>query len=129
MRLIRLLCDNCRIGYQPHPSLLQKLGLPGGRIAELYKPMVYQPGMVDENDLEIEPCRECSGIGYRGRTGFFEMLTINDDLRRVIVKSPQANKLSALAKHQGHVSMQMEGILMVAAGRTSVEELQRVLKS
>ncbi|MGY8749311.1 MAG: ATPase, T2SS/T4P/T4SS family [Pirellulales bacterium] len=129
MRLIRLLCNNCRIGYQPHPTLLQKLGLPAGRIAELYKPMVYQPGMVDENDIEIEPCRECSGIGYRGRTGFFEMLTINDDLRRVIVKTPRANKLSALAKHQGHVSMQMEGILMVAAGRTSVEELQRVLKS
>lgn len=129
MRLIRLLCNNCRIPYQPHPTLLQKLGLPGGRIAELYKPMVYQPGMVDENEIEIEPCSECSGIGYRGRTGLFEMLTINDDLRRAIVNTPQANKISALAKHQGHISLQMEGIVMVAAGRTSVEELQRVLKS
>jgi type II secretory ATPase GspE/PulE/Tfp pilus assembly ATPase PilB-like protein len=91
--------------------------------------MVYQPGMVDENDIEIEPCSECAGIGYRGRTGLFEMLTINDDLRRAIVKTPQANKISALAKHQGHISLQMEGIVMVAAGRTSVEELQRVLKS
>jgi type II secretory ATPase GspE/PulE/Tfp pilus assembly ATPase PilB-like protein len=129
MRLIRLLCPKCRIPYQPHPTLLQKLGLPVGRIAELYKPMAYQPGMVDENNIEIEPCSGCGGIGYRGRTGIFEMLKINDDLRRAIVKTPQANKVSALAKHQGHISLQMEGVVMVAAGRTSIEELQRVLKS
>ena len=129
MRLIRLLCETCKVGFQPHPSLLQKLGLPVGRVAELFKPFVYQAGMTDENDKEIEPCPDCSGIGYRGRTGLFELLVINDELRKAMVDKPQAGHLAAIAKRHGHISMQMEGIVMVAGGKTSIDELQRVLKS
>lgn len=129
MRLIRLLCETCRIGFQPHPTLLQKLGLPPGRVAQLYRPFVYQPGMLDDDEKEIEPCSTCSGIGYRGRTGLFEMLVMNTDLRQALVNSPQSGQLSAIAKRHGHISMQMEGIVLVAGGKTSVEELQRVLKS
>lgn len=129
MRLIRKLCETCKIGYQPHPSLMQKLGLPPGRVAHLYKPFVYQPAMVDEDGIEIQPCPDCSGIGYRGRTGLFELLTMNDELRQGLVKTPRVDQLSAIAKRHGHVSMQMEGIVMVAAGKTSLEELQRVLKA
>lgn len=129
MRLIRKLCMGCRVGYQPHPTLMQKLGLPPGRVAMLYKPFVYKPGMVDENDVEIQPCAECSGIGYRGRTGLFELLKLNDELREALIKTPRMDHLSAIAKRHGHVSMQMEGIVMVASGKTSLEELQRVLKA
>lgn len=129
MRLIRLLCETCKVGFQPHPVLLQKLGIPQGRVAELYKPFVFQPGMVDENEDEIEPCSTCSGIGYRGRTGLFEMLVLNAEFREAMIRKPQAGHLAAIAKRHGHISMQMEGIVMVAAGKTSVEELQRVLKS
>ena len=129
MRLIRLLCDECKIGFQPHPQMVQKLGLPPGRVAELFKPMIYQPGMVDEDEIEIEPCAKCSGIGYRGRTGLFELLVINDEIRKALVSNPKLGNLSAIAKRHGHISLQMEGIVMVAAGRTSIEELQRVLKS
>ncbi len=129
MRLIRLLCEDCKIGFQPHPQMIHQLGLPQGRVAELFKPMVYQPGMVDENDVEIEPCSNCSGIGYRGRTGLFELLMFNDELRQALVSNPRLDQLSAIAKRHGHVSMQMEGVVMIAGGRTSVEELQRVLKS
>jgi len=123
------LCDECKIGFQPHPQMVQKLGLPPGRVAELFKPMIYQPGMVDEDEIEIEPCAKCSGIGYRGRTGLFELLVINDEIRKALVSNPKLGNLSAIAKRHGHISLQMEGIVMVAAGRTSIEELQRVLKS
>jgi len=129
MRLIRLLCDDCKIGFPPHPKMLQQLGLPPGRIAELFRPMVYKPGMVDEDEIEIEPCPTCSGIGYRGRTGMFELLVLNDELKAALVSNPKMDNLAAIAKRHGHVSMQMEGIVMVASGRTSIEELQRVLKS
>ena len=128
MRLIRKLCNDCKIGFQPHPKLLQKLGLPPGRVAELFKPFVYRPGMTDENEVEVEPCKTCSGIGYRGRTGLFEMLLINDELRDALINKPRMDQLAAIAKRHGHISMQMEGIVMVASGKTSVEELQRVLK-
>ncbi len=129
MRLIRLLCNDCKIGFQPNPRMLQQLGLPQGRIAELFRPMVYKPGMVDENNNEIEPCASCSGIGYRGRTGLFEFLTINDELRAALASNPKMGNLAAIAKRHQHVSLQMEGIVMIAGGHTSIEELQRVLKS
>jgi len=129
MRLVRLLCEDCKIGFQPHPQMIHQLGLPQGRVAELFKPMVYQAGMVDENEVEIEPCTTCSGIGYRGRTGLFELLTMNDELRQALVSNPRLDNLSAIAKRHGHISMQMEGVVMIAGGKTSIEELQRVLKS
>ena len=109
--------------------MLQQLGLPQGRIAELFQPFVYKPGMVDEEENEIEPCATCSGIGYRGRTGLFELLIVTDEIRNAMVNSPRLDKLSAIAKRNNHISLQMEGVVMVAAGRTSIEELQRVLKS
>ena len=129
MRLIRMLCDDCKVGFQPHPQMLQQLGLPPGRVAELYQPLVYQPGMTDEDGNEIEACTTCSGIGYRGRTGLFELLLINEEFRKALVQNPRVDNLSAIAKRHGHVSMQMEGIVMIAKGLTSTEELQRVLKS
>ncbi len=129
MRLIRLLCNECKIGFQPHPQLLQQLGLPQGRVAELYKPMIYKPGMTDEDGNEIEPCSKCSGIGYRGRTGLFELLVMNDELRQGLMTNPRMDMLSVIAKRHRHISLQMEGVVMVAAGKTSVDELQRVLKA
>ena len=129
MRLIRKLCEECRIAYQPHPTLLQKLGLPAGRIEQLYRPFVFKPGMVDEEQNEIQPCTNCAGIGYKGRTGIFELLTINDAIRREAARKPQFKSLMALAKANGHISLQQEAAVVIAQGITSVEELQRMLQA
>jgi type II secretory ATPase GspE/PulE/Tfp pilus assembly ATPase PilB-like protein len=129
MRLIRKLCDDCKIGFKPHPKMLQKLGIPRGRVAELYKPFVFRPGMVDEEEKEIEPCTNCHGIGYKGRTGIFELLEFNSDLAQTLIKTPRMDRLMGVAQRYGHISMQHEGLVLVAKGITSIEELQRVLKA
>lgn len=128
MRMIRKLCDSCKIAFAPAPKLLHQLGLPQGRIAELYKPFVHHPDMVDEDENPIPPCPNCSGVGYKGRTGIFEFLQITDQLRTAIIQKPQLKYLQAVAEQGGHVSMKMEGIVLIAKGMTSIEELQRVLK-
>lgn len=128
MRLIRKLCDACRVSFRPHPMMLQKLGIPPGRINQMYKPFVYQPEMVDENGKEIEICTNCQGIGYCGRTGIFELLKINDPIRQVLLNNPNMNQMMAAARKQGHVLLRDEGIVLVARGVTSIEELQRILK-
>jgi type II secretory ATPase GspE/PulE/Tfp pilus assembly ATPase PilB-like protein len=46
-----------------------------------------------------------------------------------LIKNPRADQIAAIAKRHGHISMQMEGVVMVAGGKTSIEELQRALKS
>jgi type II secretory ATPase GspE/PulE/Tfp pilus assembly ATPase PilB-like protein len=128
MRLIRKLCEACRVSYRPHPMMLQKLGIPQGRIHQMYKPFIYQPEMVDEDGKEIEVCTNCHGIGYLGRTGIFELLKLTDPIRQVLLDNPNMNQLMAEARKQGHVMLRDEGIVLVARGVTSIEELQRILK-
>lgn len=129
MRLVRKLCETCRIPFRPAPALMQKLQLPPGRIGELYKPNIFKPGTLDENEKEILPCNKCQGVGFRGRTGIFELLTVTDPLRQALVQRTRLDSLMALAESQHHISMQQEGIVLVAKGVTSIDELQRVLKS
>jgi type II secretory ATPase GspE/PulE/Tfp pilus assembly ATPase PilB-like protein len=129
MRLVRKLCENCKVGYQPHPQLLQKLGLPQGRIEKLYRPFIWKPGLVDEEENEIQPCTTCCGVGYKGRTGIFELLTMNDDLRASASQNPNFNTLMNIAKINGHITIQQEAAVVIAQGITSVEELQRMLQA
>ena len=133
VRLIRKLCDQCKQPFQPPPQLLQKLGIPAGRVQVLYQEYKPPPPeqLVDEKGNPIVPpiCQKCGGLGYFGRTGLFELLIIDDQIRSVL-SSGQANleSIKRVAKAAGHRSIQEEGILQVAQGVTSINELQRVLK-
>jgi type II secretory ATPase GspE/PulE/Tfp pilus assembly ATPase PilB-like protein len=130
-RIVRKLCPDCRQRFQPNPEMLVRLGLPPGRVTWLYRQ--YQPApeeLVDEKGrpVEIVPCRKCGGSGYYERTGLFEMLEVNDAFRQAMRSSPTVQKLSEAAAQSGHVSLRDEGLVLVARGDTSLEELQRVLK-
>ena len=129
MRLIRKLCEKCKISYTPAPAMLQKMGIPAGRIGKLYKPNVFQPGSVDDKEEPIQPCKYCQGVGFRDRTGLFELLVLNDEIRQLILKKPRLDYLMAKVQDFGHISMQQEGIVLVAKGIVSIDELQRVLKN
>lgn len=128
MRIVRKLCEECRIPYTPHPKLMAQLGIPQGRVRHFFKAFEFEPGMLDEDENEIEPCSHCAGIGYRERTGIFEVLQITDTLRKVMCEKPRMDHLVAAAKASHHISMREMGVLAVASGMTSLEELQRVLK-
>ncbi len=129
-RLMRRLCDKCKQGFPPPPQLLQKLGIPPGRVTILYQPFVPPPPeqRVDAkgNQIEIEICKQCEGRGYYGRIGVFEYLAINDAIRQAVLSDPSPANVAAVAKQQGHRGLQEEAILTVALGLTSLQELQRV---
>lgn len=128
MRIVRKLCEDCRVAYVPHPQMLAQLGIPQGRVRQFYKAFEYEPGMLDEDEREIEPCENCAGIGYRERTGIFEVLTVTDEFRQAMLRTPRLEHLAAAAKAAGNISMRDMGVLSVASGTTSMEELKRVLK-
>jgi type II secretory ATPase GspE/PulE/Tfp pilus assembly ATPase PilB-like protein len=144
VRLIRKLNDTCKQPYTPPPQLLAKLGIPAGRVKVLYKEWTPPPPPTPEEEKEIRKrkaklpptacplCEQegalCHGLGYRGRTGIFELLDVNDQIRDALVKEPKLEVLRAIARASGHRSLQEEGILLVAQGTTSLTELQRVLK-
>lgn len=129
-KLVRRLCDNCKLGYEPPPQLLQQLGIPAGRVAMLYGPFIPPPieQQVDETGkpAPIIPCHLCNGRGYLGRIAIFELLVPGDELRSALLKTQDISRLSQIAKSEGHRGLQAEAILTVARGLTSLDELKRV---
>ena len=133
VRLVRRLCDTCKVGYVPPPQLMQQLGIPSGRIAELFREWQPDP---EQAKKRIPPgaCEfcglegpSCSGLAYLGRVGIFELLIVDDKLREALLKQPKLEVLRQVAQQAGHRSLKEEGIFTVARGVTSLNELQRVL--
>ncbi len=121
-RLVRRLCESCKEAYVPTPQILQQLGIPQGRISAFYRPRLADP------DRPKEICRTCNGIGYYGRIAVFELLAVGDNVRRVLATNSKIDLLRQATRKDGMVSLQEEGILLVAKGITSLPELMRILK-
>ncbi|MCA9269433.1 MAG: Flp pilus assembly complex ATPase component TadA, partial [Planctomycetales bacterium] len=121
VRLVRKLCESCKQPYAPSADMLKKLGIPPGKVQAFYRP---PPPPEDPKEI----CKVCRGVGYHGRTGIYELLLVSDKLREALIKQPQLETLRKVARAGGHNGVQEEGILMVARGVTSLQELQRVLK-
>jgi type II secretory ATPase GspE/PulE/Tfp pilus assembly ATPase PilB-like protein len=131
-RLIRRLCEKCKQPYQPNPQLLQKLGIPPGRVQKLYNPTIPPPPeqRVDAkgNPIEIEICKRCNGRGYYGRMSIFELLTVDDTMRQAILKyGNNPDEMRKFAKQNKHLGFQEEGILACALGSTSLQEVQKMV--
>jgi type II secretory ATPase GspE/PulE/Tfp pilus assembly ATPase PilB-like protein len=131
-RLLRRLCDKCKQPFQPNPQLLQKLGIPAGRVQKLFQPTIPPPPeqRVDAkgNQIEIEICKKCNGRGYYGRMAIFELLTVDDTMRQAILKlAGNPDELRKFAKQRGHLGFQEEGVLACALGLTSLQEVQKML--
>jgi type II secretory ATPase GspE/PulE/Tfp pilus assembly ATPase PilB-like protein len=117
-RLIRKLCESCKEAYAPTPQVLAQLGIPPGRVQALYRPPQQRSDV----------CPECGGVGYLGRTAIFELLVINDALRQTLAANPKPDVFRQAAQKAGVRTVQDEGIVLVAKGSTSLQELMRVLK-
>lgn len=132
-RLVRRLCDNCKVGFEPPPQLLKQLGIPPGRVAQLYQPFIPPPPeqQVDENGrpAPITPCHLCEGRGYLGRVAIFELLRPGEKLKQALLKTNDPAQLMAIAKSEGHRNIKAEAVLAVARGLTSLDELKRVFSS
>lgn len=118
VRLVRKLCEECKEAYAPQPQLLKKLGLPAGKIEALYRPP-QQPE---------EVCPQCGGVGYLGRTAIYETLIVGPELRKYLAQPAKLDVLRQVARKEGLRTLQDEGLLLVARGVTSLQELTRVLK-
>lgn len=126
-RLVRVLCPRCKVAYRPNPDLLRRANLPVNKIKAFYRPP--RPDEL-ETDEEGTPnvCEHCGGTGYRGRTGIFELLVINDKIREMIKDNPNLDHIRQEAVKQGMIYLQQDGMRVVIEGETSIEELLRVAK-
>jgi type II secretory ATPase GspE/PulE/Tfp pilus assembly ATPase PilB-like protein len=118
-RLVRKLCDQCKEAYPPPPQILQRLGVPPDKVQAFYRPPT-QP--------RPEPCSACGGMGYVGQVALFELLLVNDTVRRQLLTDPNPEAVRPVARKTGLKTFEDEGLLLVVKGVTSLQELARVLK-
>ena len=130
MRLIRRLCEHCKQSYRPNPALLQKLKIPADRVSTLYREWQPPPPGEEPKRKKGEPevCPNCNGVGYRGRLGLFELIEVNDQIRKALVQQPQLELIRQLAQKAGSHTLQEEGIAALVEGVTTIQELQRAMK-
>ena len=126
MRMCRKLCESCKQPFQPGPQYIQQLGLPPSHVQVLYQH--FQP-VPDEKGNLPETCDACSGKGFEGRTGIFELIRMDDQLRQAVATQSDLNVIRQMAQQLGNKSTQQEGILLLAQGITSIQELQRAMSS
>ncbi|MCP4453451.1 MAG: Flp pilus assembly complex ATPase component [Planctomycetes bacterium] len=122
-RLLRQLCDECKQGYTPNQDILKKFNLPADKAKVLYRPgkMVY-----DKRGKE-STCPECYGTGFVGRTGAFEMIAFNDELKRVVLKSKTLQDMGNQFRRAKMAHLQEQALRKVMAGITAINEMVRVM--
>lgn len=111
-RLIRILCPDCKAGYSPNDDELKKLGISSSTTFTLYS---------------AQGCKWCFNTGYRGRTGIFEILKINDRIKNLILKRAPSSAFARIARESGITTLKDSGMKKVMEGVTTIQELQRVL--
>jgi len=121
-RLVRRLCPNCKTKKAPDSGLETKVKK---LVAAL--PVRVKKGDYEKlNIYETRGCEKCGGLGYKGRTSIFELLRIDEEMESAIYKNPTEIELKELAKKQGMVTMQEDGLLKVLTGVTSFDEVERL---
>jgi type II secretory ATPase GspE/PulE/Tfp pilus assembly ATPase PilB-like protein len=127
------------IGVEPYLIVSSLIGVVAQRLVRKVCPSCRKPAAVPTGVFEgIAPeagtlspakgsgCSGCRETGYNGRTGLFELLTVNDSLRDLIVTRAPASAMSAAAIRAGYVPLRQAGLAKAASGITTLEEVYRV---
>lgn len=127
-RLVRKLCQACKVPHQPDENQQQRLkmaidnlGVPGMITAE----QIAKPNFFKESE---HGCPECDGIGYKGRVGLYEIMRMNNQIRRMILDKASALDIEKAAMKSGMVTLEQDGVIKAMQGITSLEEIYRVAK-
>jgi type IV pilus assembly protein PilB len=123
-RLVRRLCPKCK---KKQKISAQDLSVLKKYLKDL--PKNIKLPTLDES-LEIyypQHCQQCNFTGYQGRIGVYELFEIDDEMEKLILKSPPISEVQALATKRGMVTLLQDGLLRVVDGTTSLEEVLRVI--
>ena len=108
-RLVRRICPECRVSFRPEPKTLSGLGLSDDHVL-----------------WEGKGCSSCMNSGYRGRTGIYELLIMDNRIRQLVSSSADAVAIKEAAVEGGMKTLFEAGVAKVRDGVTSINEVMRV---
>ena len=113
-RLVRINCAHCREPYEEKPEVLREIGI--------------DPELVKRNPLvRGKGCPECRGVGFKGRSGIYEFIAVDESIRKLIIdRAPSSAIKQHAMKNQGMVSMLGDGREKILHGHTTIQEVLRV---
>jgi len=112
-RLVRTVCSECKTVYTPDEESLQNIGIT----SEMH---------VGKEIYRAKACEACLNTGYRGRTGIFELMILDDPIKNLILKTSDANAIKRKAVEQEMITLRQDGALKVVNGITTIEEVLRI---
>ncbi|RMF86307.1 MAG: type II secretion system protein GspE [Nitrospinota bacterium] len=113
-RLVRVICPQCKERYIPEPKSLEEVGLH-----------LFQEGF-DGYLYRGKGCEACMHTGFRGRTGIYELLVMDDPIRRLTLHNTDSNTIKREAIQRGMKTLLMDGVEKMKRGITTLEEVLRV---
>ncbi|HPX12091.1 MAG TPA: type II secretion system ATPase GspE [Syntrophales bacterium] len=116
-RLVRVLCERCREPYRAARGDLAGLGDEGATLLE-GKEIYRRKG-----------CAHCLNTGYRGRKAIFEIMVLDDPLKKIVGQTSDANAIREMAVKNGMTTLMEDGIGKILDGRTTVEEVLRITRA
>jgi type IV pilus assembly protein PilB len=119
-RLVRTICSNCKEPYHASRESLLRYGFP----------LPEEIGAETHGDLTLfkgRGCDHCRKTGYRGRTGVHELMVFTDDIRDRVLERAPSHILRQLAVQNGMKTLQMDAVLKILSGVTTVDEVLRVI--
>ena len=113
-RLSRQLCEHCKEPDEPPREALYRLGMTDEEIESA-------------TFFRAVGCEECTNRGFKGRLGIFEFLTLNEELQELIVRRAPLSEITQAAIACGMITLLQDGLAKVRAGRTTLDEVLRVV--
>lgn len=110
-RLVRVICPHCKEEKKAPSELFREIGFPGNGDTPVY---------------EGKGCKECVNTGFHGRLGIFELMLMDEEIRRLTISSADASRLRKAATQQGMLSLRQDGFDKVGKGVTTISEVLRV---
>lgn len=112
-RLVRTICPHCRESFTPTEEALKEIGLT---LEDIPDKILYRG----------RGCEKCFNSGYMGRSGIFEILLIDDEIRRMVLDRTNTGEIKKAAVNKGMRTLRMDGARQVREGNTTIEEVVRV---
>ena len=127
-RLLRKACVECRIPYTPTRAELGRFGLSasGEAVITFYKANELTIDAIESAKAGGELCKNCNGVGYRGRIGVYEVMQITDELATLINKRAPSAIIKETAVQQGMKTLLAYSLQLVQEGQTTLSEVERV---